>query len=280
MAGCRWPPRRARWAARPWLGWALGLAGAIGALIVALLDKRGLYGQPILFVAAGYFAFVLFRSWSQRRTLRREASELRGQAAWLEQRTNLARELHDVVGHHVTAMVVQAEAGQLSDDPAAAMRTIADTGRTALGELDTLVTHLRDPDATVTVSAPPRLSDIDELLAAPLRQFGLAVLVQLDPAPGLDELGTLTVYRITQEALTNIARHAGATAAWVELVRIGDRVRLRVSDDGSGPPRLPTRGSGLLGIQERVRACAGTWELSNRPGGGTTLEVSLPAGPS
>ncbi|GIH12067.1 sensor histidine kinase [Rugosimonospora africana] len=262
----------------PWLGWSGGLIGAIGALTYALLDGRGLYEQPVIFVAAGYLLAALLRSWSRRRILSRETSQLRDQAAWLEQRTNLARELHDVVGHHVTAMVVQAEAGQFSDDPAAALRAIADSGRTALGELDTLVTHLRDPNAAIVVSAPPRLSDIDELLAEPLRQQGLTVRVTLDSAPGLDEIGTLTVYRIAQEALTNIARHAKATAAWVDLVRVGDRVLLRVSDDGIGPPRAPGRGSGLLGIQERVRACGGSWNLSERPGGGTILEANLPAG--
>ena len=264
-------------ARRPWSGWVVGLTGAVGALTVALLGQRGLYEQPIAFVTAGYLLAVLLRSWLHGRALTREASQLRGQAAWLEQRTNLARELHDVVGHHVTAMVVQAEAGQLSDDPGAALRAIADSGRTALSELDTLVVHLRDPDAAIAVSAPPRLSDIDELLAQPLRQQGVTVQVRLDPEPGLDEIGVLTVYRITQEALTNIARHAKATAACVELVRIGDRARLLVSDDGIGPPPAPTRGSGLLGIEERVRARGGSWELSRRPGGGTIVQANLPA---
>ncbi|WP_147458856.1 sensor histidine kinase [Micromonospora sp. BL4] len=263
-------------ARRPWLGWVFGLLGAVGALATALLNQRGLYEQPFAFVAGGYLLAILLRSWSRGHALTRETGELRGQAAWLEQRTNLARELHDVVGHHVTAMVVQAEAGQLSDDPGAALRAIADSGRTALSELDTLVVHLRDPGAAIVVSAPPRLSDIDELLAQPLRHQGVTVRVRLDPEPGLDEIGVLAVYRIAQEALTNIARHAKATAAWVELVRIGDRVRLRVSDDGIGPPRAPTRGSGLLGIEERVSARGGSWKLSQRPGGGTMLEADLP----
>jgi signal transduction histidine kinase len=263
-------------ARRPWLGWVGGLAGAAGACAAALLAGRGLYEQPVVFVAAGGLLAVLLRSWSRGRALARQAGELRGRAAWLEQRTLLARELHDVVGHHVTAMVVQAEAGQFGADPAAALRAIADSGRTALRELDTLVVHLRDPDAAIAVSAPPRLSDIDELLAQPLRRQGVTVQVRLDPEPGLDGVGVLAAYRIAQEAITNIARHAGATAAWVELVRIGDRVRLRVADDGIGPPRAPGRGSGLLGIDERVRACGGTWELSGRPGGGTVVQADLP----
>ncbi|WP_144056896.1 sensor histidine kinase [Micromonospora lupini] len=270
VSSCEDPARR------PWLGWLAGLLGAAGALAVALLNGRGLYEQPFVFVTVGYLLAILLRAWSRGHALSRETGELRGQAAWLEQRTNLARELHDVVGHHVTAMVVQAEAGQLSADPGAALRAIADSGRTALSELDTLVVHLRDPLATIAVSAPPRLSDIDELLAQPLRQQGVTVQVLLDPEPGLDEIGVLTAYRIAQEALTNIARHAKATAAWVELVRVGDRARLRVSDDGVGPPHEPTRGSGLLGIEERVRALGGSWELSQRSGGGTMVQANLP----
>jgi signal transduction histidine kinase len=173
-------------------------------------------------------------------------------------------------------LVVLAEAGRLGGDPGAALQAIADSGRTALRELDTLVVHLRDPDAAVVVSAAPRLSDIDELLAQPLRHQGVTVRVRLDPEPGLDELGVLAAYRIAQEAITNIARHADATAAWVELDRVGDRARLRISDDGVGPPRAPTRGSGLLGIDERVRAHGGSWRLGRRPGGGTVLQAELP----
>ncbi|MGC4746854.1 sensor histidine kinase [Micromonospora sp. DT201] len=263
-------------ARRPSVGWAAGLAGAAGALAIALLNHRGLYEQPFVFVAAGYLLAVLMRSWSRGKALTRETTELRDQAAWLEQRTNLARELHDVVGHHVTAMVVQAEAGQFSSDPAVALRAIANTGRTALRELDTLVVHLRNPDAPVVVSAPPRLSDIDELLAEPLRQQGVAVHVRLDAEPGLDEVGALAAYRITQEAITNIARHAHATTAWVELIRVDGHARLRVSDNGVGPPQAVTRGSGLLGIEERARALGGSSHVDQRPSGGTVLEVILP----
>ncbi|MET7949285.1 sensor histidine kinase [Micromonospora sp. NPDC005324] len=264
-------------ARHPWLGWVGGLIGAAGAFTMELgLNGRGLYEQPFFFVTAGYLLAILLRSWSHGYALSRETDELRGQAIWLEQRTNLARELHDVVGHHVTAMVVQAEAGQLNEDPGAALRAVADSGRTALSELDALVVHLRDPSAAIALSASPRLFDIDELLAQPLRQQGVTVRVELDPEPGLDEIGVLTAYRIAQEALTNISRHAKATAVWVELVRIGDYARLRVSDDGIGMPRAPTSGSGLLGIGERVLAHGGSWELSQRPGGGTMVQANLP----
>jgi len=270
LSTCQDPARR------PWLGWVGGFTGAAGALAIALSHQRGVYEQPFIFVVVGYLLATLLRSWSRGHAIAREAAELRGQAAWLEQRTNLARELHDVVGHHVTAMVVQAEAGQFSLSPDAALQRIAESGRTALRDLDTLVVHLRDPSAAIAVSQPPRLSDIDELLAQPLRQQGVTVHVHLDAEPGLDEIGALAAYRIAQEALTNIARHAKATAAWVELVRVGATARLRVGDDGIGPPGTPARGSGLIGIAERVAALGGSWQLNQRPGGGTLLEVSLP----
>lgn len=100
----------------------------------------------------------------------------------------------------------------------------------------------------------------------------------LDPSAELDEIGVLTLYRITQEALTNVARHACASHAWVEIAASGPHVRLRVSDDRIGPPDELDRGSGLIGMEERVRALGGIWAWSARPGGGTMVDVFLPAG--
>jgi signal transduction histidine kinase len=258
----------------PWVGWAGGLLGATLSLV--LLDEPSV--APFVGTLVGGGAGMLLRSRLGTIELAREADKLRGQTVWLEQRTNVARELHDVVGHLVTAIVVQAEAGQVSD-PDQALRSIGDLGRRVLGELDALVVHLRDPSAALTVSAPPRLLDIEELLAEPLRRQGVAVSVDLAADPGLDELGVLTVYRIAQEALTNVARHARATHAWVELDRVGELVRLRVSDDGVGPAHVPGADSGLVGIGERVSARGGTWAIGARPGGGTVLDVSLPVSP-
>lgn len=261
---------------RPWVGWLGGLAGSTISLVV----YRPGSVASILATAIGGGAALLLRSYLRSRELAGEAEELRGQTAWLEQRTAVARELHDVVGHHVTAMVVQAEAGRLAN-PDEALRTIGELGRTALKELDSLVVHLRDPDAPLTVNAPPRLLDIDELLAEPLRRSGVQVDVRLEDGLDLDQPDVLAVYRITQEALTNVTRHAGARHAWVEVSRRDDRIRVRVSDDGVGPPtEAPRRGSGLLGIEERVVPRGGTTELVGRPGGGSILDVTLPVTPA
>lgn len=266
--------------------WLSGAAAVAGALFGFVVYPEQSTPAALIAIALGVAVGLLLRSTGRSERLEQETQRLRTrtketeeQARWLEQRTSLARELHDVVGHHVTAMVVQSEAGQVGD-PRAALREIGALGRSALGELDELVVHLRDPDAELAVSAPPRLSDIDELLAAPLRHQGVTVTVRVDPDPGLDEIGVLTVYRIAQEALTNVARHAQASAVWVEVRRLGDHVRLRITDDGVGPPTAPERGSGLLGIQERVAARGGVWELGERLGGGTIVDVLLPVAPS
>ena len=258
----------------PWLAWVSGLVGSVIGLFAYEYSASP---APFLAVALGGALGILVRSFDRTDRLAGETRRLRGKAAWLEQRTSLARELHDVVGHHVTAMVVQAEAG-LIQDPERALRRIGDLGRSALGELDAMVVHLRDPQAPLVVSAPPRLSDVEELLAAPLRQQGVAVYVSLDPDVELDERATMTAYRIIQEALTNVVRHAHASAAWVEIADAGNNVRLRVSDDGVGPPDDSARGSGLLGIEERVTALDGLWSLNERPGGGTVVDVYLPVG--
>jgi signal transduction histidine kinase len=258
-----------------WRGWAFGLVGCVLALVIS---PDGELLSPFIGVLVGGLGGVVLRSRVRGRALEDEAGRLRGHTEWLEQRTAIARELHDIVGHHVTAMVVQAEAG-LVKDPHAALQTIGGLGRAALTELDDLVVHLRDPLAPMTVSAPPRLSDIDELLAAPLRSSGVLVEVSIDPQLALSEVAELAVYRIAQEALTNVSRHARATHAWVELSSHHGLVHLLVADDGVGPHAVdeldPRRGSGLVGIDERVSGLGGQWSLSARPGGGTLLHVEV-----
>ena len=258
------------------IGWVGGFAGAMVALLVEPAYDSNV--APFVATVLGGGLGLLFRTWMRNQELTGEAEELRDQAAWLEQRTAVARELHDVVGHQVTAMVVQAEAGKVGD-PQGALTAIGELGRAALAELDSLVVHLRDPGAPMTVSAPPRLLDIDELLAEPLRRAGVDVDVRLGADLGLDETDVLTLYRIAQEALTNVVRHASARHVWVDVVGRDGAVRLRVTDDGVGLPADRPRGSGLLGIEERVTAGGGTVEVTDRPGGGTLLSVTLPVRP-
>ncbi|MEI2774787.1 MAG: histidine kinase [Tetrasphaera sp.] len=268
--------------ARARVGPLAGVAGVIGAVgVIVALVVFGESDQLLPFVvtslAVGAGAGLLVRSVSRNHELAVEAEHLREEATWLEQRVAMARELHDVVGHHVTAIVVQAEAGQVSD-PYAALREIGDLGRRTLAELDALVIQLRDPAGSLTVGAPPRLGDIDELLAEPLRRVGVEVDVALGPDLLLDEADVLTVYRISQEGLTNVAKHSRASRVRVDVVREGADVRVRVVDDGAGVVSGRPRGSGLVGIEERVAPRGGTVDLVGRPGGGTLLDVRLPVG--
>ena len=246
--------------------------------------------QPIaavLGILAGIAAGELARSITARQALEDEARALRDyarereeHAAWLDQRTRLARELHDVVGHHVTAMVVTAEAGLARDSVQAStsLSKVADLGRSALGELDAMVHALREPGGSVSWTSAPRIADLPRL-AEPLEAAGVSVTVQVQDAIVLDDAQELTVYRIVQESLTNIVRHAGARQAWIDVRHDEERLHVRVSDDGVGPPAGGTHGSGLQGIAERVTAMKGVWTLSRRPGGGTSVEVSLPVAP-
>ncbi len=278
----------------PWLS---GLIGAVAGMAFNSPYTPG--GLTAVVVGGGLG--LLVRGNSRTVALQREAElwQQRSrageeQARWLRQRTALARELHDVLGHQVTAMVVQSEAG-LVGDPQAALHRIGDLGRQALTELDAVVGHLRDPALPLQPGAPLSLLDIDELLAGPLRRQGTEVSVDVDPLPELDQDGVLTVYRIAQEALTNVTRHARASTVWVRVQRVpgaglndggagtdgGDEVRLRIEDDGVGPPTGtgPRRGSGLIGIAERVQGRGGTWALGPRPGGGTLVEARIPLRP-
>ncbi|MBM6404287.1 hypothetical protein JQN72_08530 [Phycicoccus sp. CSK15P-2] len=264
----RWPP---------WVGVAGGvLGGGVGTLMTG--STYAIQAAFVVTVLGGGGA-VLLRVWERSTQLRRETEVLRGQTAWLETRTALARELHDVVGHHVTAMVVQAEAGRLGDAPHVALARIAESGRTALHELDSLVVHLRRPGDDAPSGPLPRLADIDTVLAVPLRASGTQVHVRLAEGLVLSDDVVRTLYRIAQEGLTNVARHARAGHVWVELDRHGDHVALEIRDDGLGPPSTVSGGSGLLGIRERALAHGGRAELTARHGGGALLDVSIPVLP-
>lgn len=260
-----------------WPGFAVGAAAVLVSLYLSFDPFPG-----VLAVVVGGVLALFVRALDHSAALSRETAALRAEAAasaaqvlWLEQRSALARELHDVVGHHVTAMVVTAEAGMVGDPTA--LRSIAERGRVALRELDVLVQQLRDPGTPLAVTAAPQLVDIDEFLAEPLRHNGTRVEVRLgEGASDVDEVTELTAYRIVQEALTNVTRHAAARTVWVEVDLTAGHLRLRVSDDGVGIPEPAPRGSGLVGMSERVAALQGILSVTLRPGGGTVVDAFLP----
>jgi signal transduction histidine kinase len=206
------------------------------------------------------------------------------QAAWQE-RARLARELHDVIGHTVNVMVIQAGAGRrtLASDRELAERafqTIESTGREALEELDRLLGILRtEEDDEPELPPQPGLEQL-RTLAGRFEDAGLPVEITVEgdqvPLPrSLDQ----SAYRIIQEALTNALRHADDTIAHVAVRYQADRLELEVANDGHGNRRPPDHeggGRGLIGIQERVALFGGELDAGPRAGGGFVVRCRLP----
>lgn len=213
-----------------------------------------------------------------------EREQLARQAA-SEERARIARELHDVVAHHVSLMVVQSGALRRRVDAGDASAHILDsigaTGREALAEMRRLLGVLR-PDATPAERSPqPGLGDA-AALAEQVRSGGLDVTLVIEGdarplSPGLD----LAAYRIVQESLTNVVKHASATEATVRIVYGDGDIALSVVDDGAGSstPADPG-GHGIVGMRERVALYGGTLTVGPREGRGFAVEALLPTGTS
>jgi len=206
-----------------------------------------------------------------------------------EERGRIARELHDVVAHAVSVMVVQADGASyaIQSDPELAQRavqTISETGRGALGELRRLLDVLRSDDADGEPRVPQPDAHALAELADRMRTSGVPVELETDDLGDLPAGVSLGIYRIVQESLTNTLKHAGrgATAA-VRVHRTGDLVEVLVSDDGAGrvpqlagsPHRLPG-GNGLIGMRERAHVYGGTLDVGPAPGGGWQVRAALP----
>jgi signal transduction histidine kinase len=214
------------------------------------------------------------------RTLERQRED-EAQRAVAEERARLARELHDVVAHAVSVVVVQAEAGAAAGGPPDRVEetfdAIADTGRAALVELRRLLGVLRAPDEPASREPQPGVAQLEPLVES-VRRAGLPVEVRVEGdgrplPPGVD----LSAYRIVQEALTNSVKHAGPARASV-LLRYGEReLELEVVDDGRGPRAAAAPpGHGLAGMRERTALLGGELDAGPAPGGGFAVRARLP----
>jgi signal transduction histidine kinase len=248
----------------------------------------GLVSNYILFVTAWVLGDNLqtrrayVRSLEERAVLSEAAMLEEARQAVTAERTRIARELHDVIAHSVSVMVVQAGAARrvLDKDPARAseaMSSIESTGRQSLNELRRLLGMLREADGGDTGRVPqPSIEHLDALVAQ-TREAGLPVALEIEGeprplAPGVD----LSAYRIVQEALTNTIKHAGPANAEVRLCYGADALELIVSDDGRGADGDAGGGHGLVGMRERVSLFGGDLHVGNRPGGGYTVRATLP----
>jgi signal transduction histidine kinase len=290
--------------------WAkVGVAAAVVVVLVDGLTEPAPWGE------AAFGAVVMFVAWYVGRRLRlrseRAAELLREQAAEahrivIEERTRIARELHDVVAHRVSLMTVQAGAAKAvaAEDPEGALRAMAaveEAGRQALDELRHLLGVLRPETGLDGLGPQPGLADLPRLVEQ-TRGAGLDVSLATDGLSGeLPARVDLFAYRIVQEALTNVLKHAGPGAR--TQVRLGgDRngIVVEVVDDGNGvePPSAaagPFRpadspvddwqsrsgrsaGHGIVGMRERARLLGGTLEARPRPDGGFRVVAHLPTG--
>jgi signal transduction histidine kinase len=199
----------------------------------------------------------------------------------------IARELHDVVAHHVSVMGVQAGvARRLFDrDPKEALGAIGSVeqaSRQAIADLQQLVAVLRRQEESDDLAPQPSLQQLPELVEH-MRQTGLPVALTTRGQPRQLPAGVeLSAYRIIQEALTNTLKHAGPARASVTVRYDNGAVEVEVVDDGQGPPpdRPGTGGKGLVGMRERVNLYGGRLEAGARPGGGFRVHAVLRSGGS
>lgn len=294
--------------------WASRLALGMGLIAAALAQLRWPNEQTTM---AGNIAIVVFQTvpfalaWvlgDSMRTRRAYFAQLEERAARLEkereaqakvavaaERARIARELHDVVAHNVSVMVVQADGAAYVLDAAPdqakkALETISSTGRQALAEMRRLLGVLRTGEHQEGGEYVPQ-PDVEQIedLVQQCRGSGLPVDFKVEGTPRPLPSGVeLTAYRIVQEALTNTRKHGGPDAgASVRLVYFDDGLGLLVEDDGKGAPHelyeeggADGRGHGLIGMRERVGMVGGTLDAGPRPGGGFRISALLPLKPA
>jgi signal transduction histidine kinase len=201
------------------------------------------------------------------------------------ERARIAREMHDILAHAVSLMVVQAEAGPLAvrTDPeraSAAFDAIADAGRDAMGQLRQILSILKDTDGAGERAPQPTLAKLPELVEQ-VRRTGLRIELQVtgQPRPLRSDV-EVAAYRVVQEALTNTVKHAAASIVVVRLEWSDDALAIVVADDGQGSEDHPdSHCHGLVGIQARVATCGGTAVAEPASDGkGFVVSAQLPAG--
>ncbi|MEU7300640.1 sensor histidine kinase [Streptomyces sp. NPDC007206] len=242
-------------------------------------------GQALLYCSVlVWFGHLARRSAELTRRLRAEQAE-RARRAVAEERGRIARELHDVVAHHMSVISVQAGLARFvfdsrPDRARGALGTIADTSGEALEELRRMLQMLREEDPEAPERAPmPTLARLGEL-ADRVRAGGLPVdLAVTGTARPLPPGVELCAYRVVQEALTNALKHAGPAHACVELRYGAHELTVRITDDGQGadPARVPAGGGhGLIGMRERAKLYGGTITVGPRSEGGYEVRLTLP----
>jgi signal transduction histidine kinase len=270
----------------------IGLAIVLGAsAIIVYNDPKHSAGElvftPILFALGWLVGFALRERAAQAEAAEARASqaererETAARIAVAEERARIARELHDIVAHAVSVMVLQVGAvrhrlpDELADDRDA-LRDVERTGRAALTEMRRLLGAMRSDREELELTPQPGLGSLEPLLDE-IRRAGLAVELRVEgnPVP-LPNAIDLSAYRIVQEGLTNALKHANANHADVLVCYRHDELQIDVRDDGHGPSTSDGLGHGLVGIRERVKLYGGQMNAGAANGRGFILSTRLP----
>lgn len=259
---------------------AAGLALTVPAIALIRLVGVGL-SLTVTPMVAFWIAGVLVRARMQHIALVEHNAELERQAdhARTAERTRIARELHDIVAHHLSVIVLQAAGARASGRSAGpALEKIETSGRQALNETRRLLGVLREADPETGLTPQPGIAELDAL-AATVRAAGVPVnLVVSGSHAALPAAVNVSVYRIVQEALTNVLKHADAAQAEVAICCADEAVTIEVIDNGTAQEAdaTPTGGHGLTGMRERVAIFGGELCAGPRRGGGFTVQARLP----
>jgi len=218
---------------------------------------------------------------TQRAALLEREREEKARAAVAEERGRIARELHDVIAHCVSVIVIQAGAAEeiAERDPASArvaLRSIRAVGNEALADMRRLLGILRANGDELALDPQPGIARLDELVAQ-AGAAGLTVHVRVTGEPAQLPAGVdLTAYRVVQEALTNVRKHAHTPRADVHLRYLTDAIELEITDEGAAHQSANGAGHGLAGMRERVALYGGVMAAAHRPGSGFAVSVRLP----
>ncbi|HEX6724741.1 MAG TPA: histidine kinase [Gaiella sp.] len=272
----------------------VGLAVILGSMATIILNRPGhspgeVVFIPLLFGIAWLAGFALNARAEQADAAEARAAqaerdrETAARIAVAEERSRIARELHDIVAHAVSVMVLQVGAvrHKLPDelaDESDALRGVEQAGRTALAEMRRLLAAMRDDGEDLELGPQPGLDSVGTLVAD-VERAGLPVTLHVEgeEAP-LPRAIDLSAYRIVQEALTNTLKHAHARRADVTLRYAPNELRIEVRDDGTGGGSTNGTGYGLVGVRERVKIYGGTMTAGAVPEGGFVLDARLPLG--
>lgn len=262
-------------------------AGPLDPRLASIL--YGFVFNAMFFGAAYWFGNTAWLAAHRRAELESQAEALRvsqeknTRGAIVAERVRIARDLHDVVAHHVSVMGVQAGAARRALDKdvelaRSALQTVEETARTAIGELRGLLGVLRASDVEGDDIASPGLDRLPELVSS-ARSAGLEVRhgVYGEPRP-VPEGVAVSAYRVVQEALTNVVKHAGARSAEVRVRYLDAALEVEITDDGRGIVTSDGAGFGLEGMRERVAVHGGELEVGPRRGAGYRVRASLPVG--